>query len=66
LSPGLVKMYISFIGMGSMILSLIAIYFSRYKFTGFLKIATAVLAYMLMILAGIIMILVVFSGPTNE
>ncbi|MBT2693256.1 DUF2768 domain-containing protein [Bacillus sp. ISL-55] len=66
MSPALLKMYISFVGMGSMILSLFAIYLSRYKLKGFFKIATAIIAYMLMILAGLIIFFVVFSGPTSE
>ena len=66
MSPALLKMYVSFVGMGSMILSLVAIYLSRYKLKGFFKIAMAVIAYVLMILAGLIILFVVFSGPTSE
>ncbi|WP_210365518.1 DUF2768 domain-containing protein [Bacillus sp. REN3] len=66
MSPALLKMYISFAAMGSMMLSLVAIYFSRFKLKGFLKVLTAIIAYVLMIIAGLIIFFVVFSGPTNE
>lgn len=66
MSPALLKMYVSFIGMGCMIVSLFAIYLSRFKLKGFFKIVTAVIAYLLMITAGLIIFFVVFSGPTSE
>ncbi|WP_050615438.1 DUF2768 domain-containing protein [Bacillus testis] len=65
MTPGLQKMWISFIAMGFMIISLFSIYFSRYKLKGFFKIVTAVIAYILMVLAGLIILFVVLSGPTN-
>jgi hypothetical protein len=58
------KMWVSFAGMGFMFLSLISLYFSRYKLKGFLKLITALIAYVLMIAAGLIIFLVVLSGPT--
>lgn len=58
------KMWVSFAGMGFMFLSLISLYFSRYKLKGFFKLITALVAYVLMIAAGLIIFLVVFSGPT--
>jgi hypothetical protein len=66
LSPALLKMYVSFLGMGFMIVSLFAIYLSRFKLKGFFKVVTAVIAYLLMIMAGLIIFFVVFSGPTSE
>jgi hypothetical protein len=66
LSPALLKMYVSFLGMGFMIVSLFAIYLSRFKLKGFFKVVTAVIAYALMITAGLIIFFVVFSGPTSE
>ncbi|MEH7883137.1 DUF2768 domain-containing protein [Bacillus sp. JJ1609] len=66
MSPALLKMYVSFIGMGCMIASLLAIYLSRFKLKGFFKVITAVIAYILMITAGLIIFFVVFSGPTSE
>ncbi|MCM3666671.1 DUF2768 domain-containing protein [Mesobacillus subterraneus] len=66
MSPALLKMYVSFLGMGFMIVSLFAIYLSRFKLKGFFKVVTAVIAYALMIMAGLIIFFVVFSGPTSE
>jgi hypothetical protein len=66
LSPALLKMYVSFAGMGFMFLSLIILYFSRYKLKGFLKFITAVIAYFFMATAGLIIFFVVFSGPTSS
>lgn len=66
MSPSLLKMYISFFGMACMIISLFAIYLSRFKFKGILKGITAVIAYILMIIAGLIIFFIVFSGPTSE
>ncbi|PLR99754.1 DUF2768 domain-containing protein [Bacillus sp. T33-2] len=65
MSPALLKMWISFIGMGCMALSLVSLYLSRYKLKGVFKLLTAVIAYILMIAAGLIIFLVVFSGPTT-
>jgi amino acid transporter len=64
MSPSLLKMWISLAGMGFMFFAIILIYFSRYKLKGFFKILTAIIAYILMILSGIIIFFVVFSGPT--
>lgn len=67
MSPSLMKMWISLASMGFMFLSMILIYFSRYKLkAGIFKIITAVVAYFLMIISGIIIVLVVFSGPTSS
>ncbi|MGM0899911.1 DUF2768 domain-containing protein [Mesobacillus maritimus] len=65
MSPALLKMYVSFAGMAFMFLSLIILYFSRYKLKGFFKFITAFIAYFFMAAAGIIIFLVVFSGPTS-
>ncbi|KIL44211.1 DUF2768 domain-containing protein [Jeotgalibacillus soli] len=61
----LMKMWISFGSMGFMFLAILAIFFSRYKISNrFFKFITALIAYILMFLAGIIMLFVVLSGPT--
>jgi hypothetical protein len=59
------KMWISLSGMGFMFLAIILIYFSRYKLKGFIKIITAIFAYVFMVLSGIIIFFVVFTGPTG-
>jgi hypothetical protein len=66
MSPSMVKMWISLAGMGFMFLSLITIYLSRYKLKGILRFITAMIAYIFMLLAGLIIFLVVFSGPTID
>lgn len=65
MTPGLQKMWISFVGMGFMFISLFFIYVSRYKLKGFWKGLTATIAYILILLAGFIIFVVVVSGPTS-
>ncbi|WP_409301395.1 DUF2768 domain-containing protein [Peribacillus sp. SCS-155] len=66
MTPALQKMWISLAAMAFMFISIITIYLSRYKLRGFLKAITAVIAYILMILAGLIIFFVVMSGPTDS
>jgi hypothetical protein len=66
MTPALQKMWISFAAMGFMFISILTIYLSRYKLKGFLRGFTAVIAYILMILAGLIIFFVVLSGPTDS
>lgn len=66
MSPALMKMWIALASMGFMFVAIISIYFSRYKMKGFLKGIFAIIAYIFMILAGLMIIFVVFSGPVNE
>ncbi|UAL50827.1 MULTISPECIES: DUF2768 domain-containing protein [Metabacillus] len=66
MSPALMKMWIALASMGFMFVAIISIYFSRFKMKGFLKIAFAAIAYFFMILAGLLIVFVVFSGPVNE
>ena len=65
MTPALQKMWISFIAMGFMALSILLIYVSRYKLRGFFKGISAAIAYILMMLAGLIILIVVLSGPTT-
>lgn len=60
------KMWISFASMGFMFISIIFIYLSRFKLKGIFKIIVTILAYIFMILAGIIILFVVLSGPVSE
>ncbi|OIU71228.1 DUF2768 domain-containing protein [Rossellomorea aquimaris] len=61
----MMKMWISFASMGFMFLAIIMIYFSRYKIKPkFIRFITAFAAYILMIAGGLMMIYIVFSGPT--
>jgi hypothetical protein len=58
LSPGMFKMWVSIAGMGFMFLAIITIYLSRYKLKGILKIITAIIAYLLLIVSGFTLLIV--------
>ncbi|MDZ5471194.1 DUF2768 domain-containing protein (plasmid) [Bacillus sp. 31A1R] len=67
MSPAMLKMWVSLGAMGFMFISIIMIYLSRFKIkNGVLKFISALLAYSFMIVSGIVIFFVVFSGPTNE
>lgn len=64
MTPALQKMWISFAAMGFMFISILTIYLSRFKLKGVFRVLSAIFAYILMILAGLIIFFVVLSGPT--
>lgn len=67
MSLALMKMWISLASMGFMVIAIIFIYLSRYKLNqGVLKAFTAVVAYLLLVVSGLIIFLVVFTGPSIE
>ncbi|MGN7939811.1 DUF2768 domain-containing protein [Virgibacillus sp. 6R] len=67
MSIALMKMWISFASMGFMFIAIILIYLSRFKLkNGIIKNIVTLFAYIFMILAGIIILFVVFSGPVSE
>ncbi|APT50018.1 MULTISPECIES: DUF2768 domain-containing protein [Bacillus] len=67
MSFALIKMWFALGSMGLMFLAVVTIYFSRFKLKSkFLKIMASTVAYSLMLISGIIVFLVVFSGPVNE
>jgi hypothetical protein len=61
MSSGMLKMWISIAAMGLMFLSIILIFFSRFKLKGVLKIITAFFAYIFMIVSGIVIFIILFS-----
>ncbi|XJZ26055.1 DUF2768 domain-containing protein [Bacillota bacterium Lsc_1132] len=61
MSPAMLKMWISIAGLGLMFLAIAAIYLSRFKLKGVLRIVTALLAYIFMIISGMIIFLVIFT-----
>ncbi|GGC99616.1 DUF2768 domain-containing protein [Pontibacillus salipaludis] len=65
MSESMLNMYISFAGIIFMFLSIGLIMLSRHKLKGILSGITAFLAYIFMILAGLIIFYIVFSGPTS-
>ncbi|MDF0726213.1 DUF2768 domain-containing protein [Cytobacillus sp. S13-E01] len=66
MTPGLLKMWFALASMGFMFIAVISIYLSRYKLKGFLRTILSVIAYFFMVVAGIIIFFVVFSGPVSE
>ena len=67
MSLALMKMWISLASMGFMVIAIIFIYLSRYKLKqGVLKAFTAVVAYLLLVVSGLIIFFVVFTGPSIE
>jgi len=61
LSPGMLKMWISIAGMALMFLAIITIYLSRYKLKGALRVISAIIAYLFLVVAGLTL-LIVFLG----
>ncbi|HLS36382.1 MAG TPA: DUF2768 domain-containing protein [Bacillota bacterium] len=63
-SLALSKMWVSFTGIILLILSVGLILLSRHKLKGILKGITSLLAYISLILGGLIIFYIVLSGPT--
>lgn len=67
MSEGLIKMWFSLGAMGFMFIAVVFILLSRHKMKNkILKGITASIAYALMIVSGIVIFLVVFSGPVEQ
>lgn len=64
MSAAEIKEIMSFIGMGLLILSILFIQLGRRKLTGFLRFITSLIAYVCLIIGGLIVVFVVISGPT--
>jgi len=64
MSESFLKMYISFAGMLFLIISVGLILLSRYKLKGFFAGIVSLIAYISLVLGAIIIIWVVFTGPT--
>jgi L-asparagine transporter-like permease len=65
MSASMLKMWISFAGMILLMLAIGLILLSRYKLKGWLAGIVSVLAYLSLIIGGLIIIYIVFSGPTG-
>ncbi|RLL48200.1 DUF2768 domain-containing protein [Oceanobacillus piezotolerans] len=65
MSVSMLKMYISFAGMIFLFLSLGLIYLSRNKLTGLLAGIVSLLAFICLLLGGLIIIYIVITGPTR-
>jgi hypothetical protein len=66
MSPGLIKMWFSLSAIGLMFVAVVSIMISRAKLNGALKWLLSGFAYTCMVIAGIIMFFVVFTGPVEE
>ncbi|TRM12582.1 DUF2768 family protein [Lentibacillus cibarius] len=65
MSEGMLNMWVSFIGMGLLLLAMGLILLSRYKLKGWLAGIVSLLAYLSLLLGAVIIIYIVFSGPTR-
>jgi hypothetical protein len=65
MSEAMLKMYISFAGMIFLILSIGLILLGRYKLKGWIRGIVSFIAYAFLILGGLIIFYIVFSGPTR-
>ncbi|MFG6114514.1 Protein of unknown function [Thalassobacillus cyri] len=65
MSLSMLNMYISFAGIIFMFLAIGLIMLSRYKLKGIVAGIVAAFAYIFMILSGLIIFYIVFSGPTG-
>ncbi|PGO80796.1 hypothetical protein CN980_02730 [Bacillus cereus] len=67
MSEGLMKMWLALGAIGFMFFAVNFILLSRHRIKNkFLKGITALVAYTLMIVSGIVIFLVVFSGPVQQ
>lgn len=65
MTPAEIKEIISFVGIGLLILAIALITLSRRKLSGILRLIVSFLAYMSLIIGGLIVFFIVISGPTN-
>ncbi|SDC04056.1 Protein of unknown function [Exiguobacterium indicum] len=64
MSPGLIKMWISFAGIGLFAISVLLVTVSRTKLKGIWQILVSTLAFVCFIVASIIMVFIVMAGPS--
>ncbi|MGA9232222.1 MULTISPECIES: DUF2768 domain-containing protein [Exiguobacterium] len=64
MSPGLLKMWISFGGIGLFAISVLFVTISRTKLTGVWQFLLSTLAFLCFIVASIIMVFIVMAGPS--
>lgn len=66
MSPALLSMWISISAMGLLAVAAVLIFLSRNKLkNSFLKFFTALIAYICLIIGGILIFFIVVGGPTN-
>ena len=66
MSQALINMYVSFIAMALMFISVLGAYFGRTKLSGFFKNFVLAISFICMVVAGLIVFIIVVGGPTAE
>lgn len=61
----IMKMWVSFAGIGLLVIAVTFISLSRYKLKGWISKIVALIAYISLIIAGLIIFYIVFSGPSD-
>lgn len=56
---------ISFVGIGLLILAIVLIQIARRKLKGFFSAIVSIIAYVCLMVGGLIVLYIVFSGPTS-
>ncbi|UCZ54762.1 DUF2768 domain-containing protein [Bacillus shivajii] len=62
----MLKMWVSFIAMGLMFVSVVVTIITKEKLRGFFRYTLLTFSFLCMVVAGLIIMLVVFSGPVPE
>jgi hypothetical protein len=65
MSEGLLKMWVALSAIGLMFIAVFSIMLSRSKLSGVLQSIVSIFAWICMITAGILILIVVFSGPVQ-
>ena len=65
MTPAEVKEIFSFVGIGLLILAIALITLSRKKLSGIFRLIVSFLAYISLIIGGLIVVFIVISGPTG-
>ncbi|WP_085523540.1 DUF2768 family protein [Tuberibacillus sp. Marseille-P3662] len=63
MSPGLMKMWISFLAIFLLVVAAVFIMLSRYKLSGLFRLIVSFIAYAFLFIGGILMIMIIFSSP---
>ncbi|AOM82795.1 DUF2768 domain-containing protein [Salisediminibacterium beveridgei] len=63
---GIAKMWISFISMGLMFLSVVLTIFAKEKLRGILRYSVLTVTFIMIMVSGLIIFLVVATGPVPE
>jgi hypothetical protein len=65
MSEGLLKMWVALSAIGLMFIAVFSIMFSRAKLKGIFQVSVSLFAWICMVISGILILIVVFSGPVQ-